>query len=40
MAKKGRQNKVSQETANPTAAADTEFSKELNVKPAKQAKKK
>lgn len=40
MAKKGRQNKVSQETANPTVASDTEFSKELNVNSAKQAKKK
>jgi hypothetical protein len=40
MAKKGRQNKVSEATANPTVAADTEFSKELNVSSAKQAKKK
>ncbi|WP_268877702.1 hypothetical protein [Priestia abyssalis] len=39
MAKKGRQNKVSQETANPNLAADTEFSKEMDVKSAKQAKK-
>jgi hypothetical protein len=40
MAKKGRQNKVSQETANPAAAPDTEFAKDMDVQAAKKAKKK
>ncbi|MFS0861268.1 hypothetical protein [Fredinandcohnia sp. 179-A 10B2 NHS] len=39
MAKKGRQNKVSQEVANPNVSSNEEFGEEISGTPKKQKKK-